>query len=200
MNIEEYNLVKKYNYLQYCEYLKNKYGIPVADYFTKNWNKIRRISRTKDGLFLHHVFEDHAIMLSTPIFAKMNPIEWQKAENLVYCDYLEHLLLHILICENPSDEQNAKQAVGIGGAINFIIPELNDVYSGFVSGMPWKQNCFEKIINDKEVYLLLVKRLKNNCKNYPTYDEKNIYRSYNQNYHKWDDNNNIELYEQLKKL
>lgn len=66
--------------------------------------------------------------------------------------------------------------------------------------MPWKQNCFEKIINDKEVYLLLVKRLKNNCKNYPTYDEKNIYRSYNQNYHKWDDNNNIELYEQLKKL
>lgn len=200
MNIEEYNLVKKYNYLQYCEYLKNKYGIPVADYFTKNWNKIRRISRTKDGLFLHHVFEDHAIMLSTLIFAKMNPIEWQKAENLVYCDYLEHLLLHILICENPSDEQNAKQAVGIGGAINFIIPELNDVYSGFVSGMPWKQNCFEKIINDKEVYLLLVKRLKNNCKNYPTYDEKNIYRSYNQNYHKWDDNNNIELYEQLKKL
>lgn len=53
MNIEEYNLVKKYDYLKYCDYLKNKYGVPVADYFTKSWNKTRRISRTKDGLVLH---------------------------------------------------------------------------------------------------------------------------------------------------
>ena len=29
--------------------------------------------------------------------------------------------------------------------------------------------------------------------------KKIIYRSYNQRYHKWDDNNNMELYEQLKK-
>ena len=35
MNIEEYNLVKNYNYLKYCDYLKNKYGVPVQTILQK---------------------------------------------------------------------------------------------------------------------------------------------------------------------
>ena len=66
-------------------------------------------------------------MLGDVNFAQKNPYEWQLPENIVYCDYLEHLFLHILICENPSEDHNLFEAVGFGGVINFIVPELNDL-------------------------------------------------------------------------
>ena len=64
---------------------------------TKSWNKNPKCSRTKEGLYVHHKFEDHAIRLSKKDFAINHPFEWQLAKNLIYCDFLEHLLLHILI-------------------------------------------------------------------------------------------------------
>ena len=99
MKLQEYEKVKDYTYLEYCDYLQEKYGIGFCDYMTKNWNKNQKVTRTKDGLYVHHKYEDHAIMLSTKEYAMKNPYEWQLKENLVYCDFLEHLLLHILICE-----------------------------------------------------------------------------------------------------
>ena len=95
MNLEEYNKVKDFTYLEYCDYLQTKYGIGICDYMTKAYNKKPKISRSKEGLFVHHKFEDHAILLSNKRFAMSNPFEWQLAENMVYCDYLEHLLLHL---------------------------------------------------------------------------------------------------------
>jgi hypothetical protein len=74
--------------------------------------------------------EDHAIMLGKKIYAMQSPYEWQYADKLVYCDLLEHLFLHILICENPHKDKKQDQSVGFGGVINFLVPELNDVYSG----------------------------------------------------------------------
>ncbi len=64
----------------------------------------------------------------------MNLQEYNKVKELKYleyCDYLEHLFLHILICENPSEEKNRNEDVGTGGVVNFIAPELNDLYSGW---------------------------------------------------------------------
>ena len=58
----------------------------------------------------------------TKQIAELCPFEWQKKENIVYCDYLEHLLLHVLICKYPADCSDT--SVGIGGVINFIAPEL----------------------------------------------------------------------------
>ena len=97
MNLVEYEKVKNLTYLEYCDYLQQKYGIGLSDYMTKSWNKNSKVTRTKDGLLAHHKYEDHAIMLSTKEFAMQNPFEWQLAKNIVYCDYLEHLFLHILI-------------------------------------------------------------------------------------------------------
>ena len=68
-------------------------------------------------------------MLCEKVWAQKNPYEWQKKENLVYCDYLEHLLLHILICRFPAKDKNPKENVGIGGIVNYLIPKLNDVFS-----------------------------------------------------------------------
>ena len=103
MNMNEYLEVKDLSYLDYCDYLQRKYGIGLDDYMTKAYNTKPKCKRTKEGLLVHHIREDTMIMLSTKEIAMMFPFEWQLKENLVYCDYLEHLLLHILICKYPSD-------------------------------------------------------------------------------------------------
>jgi len=103
------------------DYLQKKHGIGKYDYMTKSWNKNTKCTRTKEGLIAHHKYENCAIMLSKKEIAMSNLFEWQLANNIVYCDYLEHLLLHVLICENPSEEKNDFKAVGIGGVINFIV-------------------------------------------------------------------------------
>ena len=164
MNITEYENVKKLNYLQYCNYLQNKYGIGICDYMTESWTK-NKCSRTSEGLYAHHKYEDHAIRLSDVDCAMKNPYEWQKAENIVYCDMLEHLYLHILICESPSKDKNTREIVGIGGIFKFFVPTLNDVYSGWKSNKQWEIKCHQKIINDKDVYLILIERFKKTVRN-----------------------------------
>ena len=199
MNLEEYKKVQNYNYVEYCDYLQGKYGVGLCDYMTKSWNKNKKISRTKDGLYAHHKYEDHAILLSNPEYAKKNPYEWQLRENIVYCDLLEHLFLHILICENPSKNKNENEKVGFGGVVNFIVPELNDVYSGWVSKQQWQLNCHDKIINDKNVYMELVKRFKELYDNNP-FILKNLYRSWNEQFGIWSSKNNEDLYEEIYEL
>jgi hypothetical protein len=99
MNMAEFQQIKNMTYEQYCDYLQEKYGIGLADYMTKSYNVNTKCKRTKDGLVAHHKTEDKMIMLSTKEYAQMCPFEWQQKENIVYCDYLEHLLLHVLICK-----------------------------------------------------------------------------------------------------
>lgn len=200
MNLSEYKRVKGYTYLQYCDYLQNKYGIGLGPYFTKSWNKNKKCTRTKEGLIVHHKYEDHAILLGDVTFAQRNPYEWQLPENLVYCDYLEHLLLHILICENPSENHNDFEVVGIGGVINFLVPELNDLYSGWVTKQEWRSNCHRLVINDKDVYLTLLKRFKYNCSNHIFYKKDCLFTSFNDQYGLWSKKNNEPLFKEIKLL
>ena len=203
MNINEYEKVKDLDYLQYCDYLQNKYGMAVCDYMTKTWNKNKKNSRTAEGLYAHHKYEDHAIMLSTKEYAINYPFEWQLAENIIYCDLLEHLYLHILICEYAEKDIDAlasEEIVGIGGVINWIAPELNDVYSGWQTKQAWQKTCYDKIINDKDVYLTLLKRFKRTCKNYPCYTPTCLFTSFNEKYGLWSKNNNKNLFAEIKKL
>lgn len=200
MDLLEYEKVKQYNYLEYCDYLQNKYGIGLSDYMTKTWNKNPKVTRTNEGLLAHHKYEDHAIMLSNKNFAIKNPFEWQLAKNIVYCDYLEHLLLHILICENPSVNKNEIEAVGIGGVINFIVPELNDFYSGWETGQQWRKICHNKIKDNKDVYMTLLKRFKQSCKNYPFYTEDCLYTSFNEEFGLWSKKQNQKIFEEIKFL
>lgn len=200
MKLEEYERVKCLNYLQYCDYLQSKYGVGISDYFTPNWNKNRKVTRTNEGLVTHHKYEDHAIMLADPQFAMQNPYEWQLKQNLIYADYLEHLFLHILICENPSPDKNKNEVVGIGGVINFIVPELNDFFSGFKTKQVWREVCFNRVADDKDVYLILLKRFKTNCYNYPFYTKDCLFTSFNEHFNLWSKKNNQKLFDEIDKL
>ena len=200
MNIQEYEKIKTLTYLEYCDYLQFKYGIGLSDYMTNTWNKKPKCSRTKEGLLAHHKYEDHAIMLSNPDFARNNPFEWQLAKNIVYCDYLEHLLLHILICENPAKDKNNLESVGIGGIINFIVPELNDLYSGFITKQSWRIPCHKKIIDNKDTYLILLKRFKDTCKNYPFFSTKCLFTSFNEKFGSWSKEYNKKIFDEIEAL
>ncbi len=159
MDITEYQQVKDLTYLEYCDYLQGKYGIGLDDYMTKSYNEKRKCKRTSEGLFAHHKREDTAAKLSNKINAMIYPFEWQLKENIVYCDYLEHLLLHVLICKYPAKEKLDSEIVGIGGVTTFIVPELNDLYCGWEPKHQWRKNCFDKVKNDYMVYFDLIDRI-----------------------------------------
>ncbi len=200
MKLAEYEKIKNLNYLEYCDYLQEKYGIGLSDYMTKSWNKNSKVTRTKEGLIAHHKFEDHAILLADKEYAMKNPYEWQLAKNIVYCDYLEHLLLHILICENPAENHNADEVVGIGGVVNFIVPELNDFYSGWKTNQGWRLNCHNLIKDDKEVYLILIKRFKDLWKDCPFFKVEFLFTSFNEKFGLWSSQQNQKIYEEIRKI
>ena len=198
MNIKEFNSIKELEYAGYCDYLKNKYGFVSGAYMNEKGNKNRKISRTSEGLFVHHIYEDRAQKLADPVEAKNYPIEWQAAENLVYCNYLEHLFLHILIAESSIHNHTVDEPVGIGGILEYMVPELNDMYSGWQASMEWKRKCHDVIAEDKDVYLLLLKRFMQN-KSISIFNQPFLLcRSANANYG-WPNKNNEPIYEEIMK-
>lgn len=201
MNLSEYSNVEKLDYEQYCHYLQNKYGIPEKAYLNKNWNKNQGVSRTNEGLYIHHIKENKAIMLSTKEFASLHPYSYQTPKNLTYCNLLEHLFLHILICEEvinqPKKHKKDRENVGVGGAVNFLIPELNDVYSGWETKQPWRKNCHNIIINNKDVYLILLKRFYDRYCIPKQLNENILYTSLNSEMGLWNENSNVPLYKEI---
>ncbi len=122
------------DYVHLVNHLLQKYGKAKGDYFLTETcaSKNKKISRTSEGLYCHHVDEDKAILLSEPEYARKNPFQYQKAERLVYCNILEHLMLHVKIVEEPKNTKaNQGEIQGIGGALFFITRQINDYYNGY---------------------------------------------------------------------
>ena len=166
----------------------------------KSFNKNQKVPRTSDGLIAHHKAEDKMIMLSTKAFAEMCPYEWQLKENIVYCDYLEHLFLHVLICKYPSPEKLPIADVGIGGVVNFIVPELNDLYSGWVTKQPWRLNCHRLVENDKDVYLAILQIFVDYIKSERNFNENLLHTSFNEEFGGWSRKQNKELFSEIDSL
>lgn len=200
MDMNEYQSVKDFTYLEYCDYLQDKYGIGLADYMTKSYNPIQKCKRTKEGLVAHHKKEDTMIMLSDKRIAVMCPFEWQLKENIVYCDYLEHLLLHVLICKYPADNKPKIIAAGIGGVVNFIAPELNDLYSGWVTTQAWRKNCHDKVSADKKVYLAILKQFIDIEESNPNFKVDILCKSYNEDFGLWKSSKNKKIYNEIMAL
>lgn len=199
MNMNEYLKVKDMTYLEYCDYLQEKYGIGLSDYMTKNWNKNRKCTKTNEGLIAHHKAEDKMILLSNRNIAQRYPFEWQKKENIVYCDYLEHLLLHVLICMYPSEDKIPGVSVGIGEIVTFLVPELNDLYSGWITNQPWRKKCHDLVANDIDVYFEILKKFINYNQNNESFRINMLFTSYNNNYGGWNIENNNKIFEKIAK-
>lgn len=184
------------SYAECVNYLLKKYGPVAKDYFSDFGctKKTSGITRGNEGLYIHHIDEDKAIMLSTPTYAKKNPFDYQKADHLVYCNLLEHLVLHIKIVEYPNPAQNPGETCGVGGIYNYIVPELNDIYSGIVYKQAWKQKVTEIILPLKNDYFKCIKQLVNLNFDYA------LLKSFNTKYGLWSNDKNKQIYKRLKKL
>lgn len=159
MDIKEIVKEKALKYLDLVEYLKKKYGEPKGNYFLtitcKSVNN--KIKKAKEGLTIHHVKENEHIDLSKTEYASQHDFSYQEAKNLVYCNPLEHLLLHKKIVEEylfKSLEKGLKECVGIGGVLNYIVPQFNSYFfeNGFVFAS-YQLYGFEIIKNNKNEYL-----------------------------------------------
>lgn len=160
--MESIEIKKELNmtYEELVNYLLAKYGPAKYDYFCTEACKSKnsKVSRTSEGLYCHHIDEDKAIMLSNDKFAPNNPYEYQKADRLVYCNVLEHLILHIKIVEEPRNKNaNKMELQGIGGAINLLIPQINDYYNGFEFKQPHLIKIYSLVENNFDDYIGILK-------------------------------------------
>lgn len=159
------SLYEKMLSMSYDEIVKlflKKYGAAKHDYFTDRECTIKNklVSRTSEGLFCHHIDEDKAIMLSNDAYAAKNPFEYQKKNRLVYCNLLEHLLLHVKIAEEPRNpDANENELPGIGGAINYICKQLNDIYAGKEPTDEWRKKATALVKNNFDDYICILRHL-----------------------------------------
>lgn len=152
------------SYEALCTYLLSKYGGAVVDFFytPECKSKNKKVSRTGEGLFCHHIDEDKGICLSDRAFAKTQPFEWQKKERLVYCNILEHLILHLKIkALNPKEQLKAPIEIqrSIPSGISLLCRDINDMYMNDGTSHVWRKRCFEEIRDNYYDYINLLKAL-----------------------------------------
>ena len=90
--------------------------------------------------------------MSDPEFALQQPFKYQKADRLVYCNFLEHFLLHVKIVEKRCDKHSI---VGIGGA-ELLWRTINDAYTRNKASLFWQQKCYEQIKEYYNEYIILL--------------------------------------------
>ncbi|MDV3194932.1 MAG: hypothetical protein Q8881_01560 [Sweet potato little leaf phytoplasma] len=98
-----YMMLLTYN--QIIEILLDKYGEVLGNYFlNRTCTQINEyIKRSSEGLQIHHIKENEMKGLSNPEFAQQAPFSYQMGYNLVYCNLLEHFLLHCKIWDHSTN-------------------------------------------------------------------------------------------------
>lgn len=164
--LEEYLKLFKSDYDSAVETLLHKYGkVPDSYFHEDSFNSYKlglnktikkgNISKTSHGLYVHHVLEDRYIKLSTPETNRFFDIPFYAhlPENLVYCDIVEHAILHVLITRKVTEKplEDKRIRAGSGGYLNYLSVTIYSWY--FEENKPsrkWEQNCFEKAYLTKE--------------------------------------------------
>lgn len=160
MKSEEIKKELGLGYQELVDYLLDKYGPAEGDYFRNETCKSKNpiVSRSSEGLECHHIDEDKAIMLSDSRWASKNPFEYQKADRLVYCNVLEHLILHAKIIEEPRNKKaNKLESPGVGGVINYLCPKINDYYNGYEFKRDYQRKMFSLIADNFDDYIEILR-------------------------------------------
>lgn len=183
-----------------CEWLKKKYGTIQEPYFLTESCKSPnpRIKRSREGLVIHHIDEDKAVMLSETSSALSHPWEYQKGERLVYANILEHLILHQKIYEKTILD-GTWHGQGVGGVFNFMVPELNDIYSGYKYTVEYKDWLANPIREQKNLYYLILKYIK---LIEPRIRIDDFCQSFHEQWEKynWTDENNEKIYKEIREV
>ena len=168
-NMDKEEIIKEMemDYDQLVRHLLNKYGGAKCDYFTKTncKNRSKLISRTNEGLICHHIDEDKAYNLSVSERALDYPFDYQKKERLIYCNYIEHLLLHIVIAKDRYWKENDDicrpnqftDFVDLG--VQRICNDINMMYEQEGTEVKWINRCYREIDNNFTDYVYVLQSL-----------------------------------------
>ncbi len=144
-------------------FLNLKYGVATEPYYKElGYNKFKaginkgltnnsKVSRTKEGLYCHHVKESEYINVTSAfdVISQDVPHNVHLPENLVYCNLIEHFLLHVLIFRENEPYKGVGGIVGIGGA-----RIMSGVFVDWFGKQPlelkaqWAINCREAALKD----------------------------------------------------
>lgn len=180
--LTEYKKLLSMNYNDAVETLLQKYGPALDNYFKeKSYAKFLEgtnksigkgnHTRTADGLYVHHIDEINYLNLSQYAYIRKYkyPFELHKKERLVYCDLIEHAILHVLIAIESTFEY------GFPGYVAYIRPEIERWYlDEKTPNLNWQKNCYNKAyLEPKEAFEILYKMnniLKENSSKYSNSD------------------------------
>lgn len=120
-----------------------------------NFIKNKKFSRINEGLYCHHIAENKYYNLSEKgsIFKQRPPFSTQDKDALVYCDLIEHAILHKLIKSNGNVHSNPK------GLIDNIKAWYID--KKILSLKDWQKKCYKQAelnVNEAQnIYNALIK-------------------------------------------
>lgn len=156
MDSKELKYEMSLDLLDLYKYLKDRNGrVPENYYMDVNCTrKSTKNGRGNEGLFVHHDYEyDPANPLvnnlSQSEIARLFDYKYQYAENLTYCNYLEHLIIHVKI--NLLRKEQLGHYIN-DGLVNYMIPELNDWYRYLIDLKPWQEAAFSLIEDNYSDY------------------------------------------------
>ncbi|WP_281864002.1 hypothetical protein [Planomicrobium okeanokoites] len=164
---KEYSDLLSKNYDEAVELLLQKYGPAKDDYFRefsyqrfmngeiKNITK-GKFTRTNEGLYCHHIDEIKWLKVSDQNFVKEYkiPFESQRRNRLVYCDLVEHTILHVLITKETSFEY------GYPGYEVFLKRLIEEWYLDERVPKPeWMKKCYMKSFLEPQKTFELVKEM-----------------------------------------
>lgn len=121
--LDYYKPLLDFTYDELVDYLLIEHKEVKDNYFNqvsyeqklKSKDKIKQISKgnyakSSEGLYCHHIYENEEPSLSHPptLWEKQLPYKYQEKEHLVYCDLIEHVILHALIAREYSSQLENK--------------------------------------------------------------------------------------------
>jgi hypothetical protein len=147
-------------YDEYIAYLRDKYGSSQYDSYIGGQcaSFDQRIYRRKEGLCIHHVAEQCLVDFQTLIdidFARSRPFDLQRADNFIYCNYLEHLLLHVKIALDDICVIDRRSPRIDSGGAKMIWKELNQYYATGKVALP-KKKMAELVADRYDDYLIIM--------------------------------------------
>lgn len=150
---ERYLSLLSKTYDEAVEFLLEKYGAAEDDYFReKSYDRFLhgdiksitrgKFSRSDEGLECHHIDENKFLNMTNKDFIKFQkmPFKYHKKENLVFCDVIEHAILHTLIAKETALE------FGTAGYEVFLRPKIQEWYLDLIIPQKSKHhiNCYRK--------------------------------------------------------
>ncbi|SCT42392.1 Uncharacterised protein [Staphylococcus caeli] len=183
---EKYNYYKNLlnlSYNQIVQSLIEKYGEVLDDYYKENSYKrflnkeIKSITRgkyskTSEGLYCHHILENEYENISNKEYIDhfKYPHEYHKKENLVYCDLIEHMILHSIITKETDGEY------GVKGLSIMIKPTVKEWYiDEYEPKKKWMQVAKKRAYLPKKNILKIfssIDKMLGNIKEYKDLEER----------------------------